>query len=127
MKIVKYILVSVFSMSIVFHLLVVFGIIDYHMVWGGRLNNKTEMIRFESVSLLLNAFFLFIILVKTQVIHLKCPQKLLTVILWMMIVLFALNTLGNLMSTNFYEKLIFTPLTLLNAILLFLVVRDKNL
>lgn len=126
MKLIKIGLISIFSLTIVFHTLVLLGVIDFNLVWGGRIKSTNDMLKFESISLLLNVFFLLVILVKTQVLRINLSAKLLNVIIWLMIALFAFNTLGNLMSINFYEKLIFTPLTLLIVVMLLNLVLKKR-
>ena len=51
----------IYSLSIVFHLLVLIKIIPYKMVWGGRLKSDIDMYKFEAVSLTVNLLFLFIL------------------------------------------------------------------
>jgi len=91
------------------------------MVWGGRLNSDSEMFKFEFISLFINLFFIGIILVKAKIIELSVPDIILKSMLWIMFGLFCLNTVGNLLSKNKLEKLIFTPLTILLAILLLII------
>ena len=56
-------LILMFSLILLFHLSIIIGLIDYSIVWGGRLNSKSEMYSFEFTSILLNMFFLMIVLV----------------------------------------------------------------
>ena len=60
----------IYSLSIVFHLLVLIKIIPYKMVWGGRLKSDIDMYKFEAVSLTVNLLFLFILLVQYTVLEL---------------------------------------------------------
>lgn len=114
-------LICIFSLTILFHLLVLIKVIPYKMVWGGRLNSDSEMFKFEFISLFINLFFIGIILVKAKIIELSVPDIILKSMLWIMFGLFCLNTVGNLLSKNKLEKLIFTPLTILLAILLLII------
>jgi hypothetical protein len=58
-----------------------------------------------------------IILVHSRIIMLPMLSPVAEKIgLWLMFALFLLNTVGNLLSKNRYEKLIFTPITLLSAV-----------
>jgi hypothetical protein len=103
----------IYSLSIVFHLLVLIQIIPYKMVWGGRLKSDTDMYKFEAVSLTVNLLFLFILLVQSNYVALSIPRNILTYTFWGMAALFLLNTAGNLLSKNRMEQMIFTPITLL--------------
>lgn len=110
-------LIAIFSLTIVFHLLILLKVVPYDMVWGGKLNNDADMYRFELVSLALNLLFLLVVLAKARVIKTPVSERILNIILWVMIALFALNTVGNLLSENQFEKIAFTPMTILIAVL----------
>ena len=103
----------IYSLSIVFHLLVIIKIIPYKMVWGGRLKSDIDMYKFEAVSLTVNLLFLFILLVQSNYVALSIPSPILTYAFWGMAALFLLNTAGNLLSKNRMEQMIFTPITIL--------------
>ncbi len=103
----------IYSLSIVFHLLVLIKIIPYKMVWGGRLKSDIDMYKFEAVSLTVNLLFLFILLVQSNYMALSVPSNILTYTFWGMAALFLLNTAGNLLSKNRMEQMIFTPITIL--------------
>lgn len=120
------IMMVIFSLILVFHLLVLTGIIPYGIVWGGRLKNEEQMMRFEMVSLVVNSVMLFLVLVKARVLKLSLPYWLFLIAFWAMAVLFLLNTVGNLLSTNVFEKAFFTPLTLLLFICSLRLALSKN-
>ena len=61
-------LIIIYSSLFVFHTLVLFKIIPYSIVWGGRLKTDIEMYKFESVSLMLNSVFLVLVLIKANYI-----------------------------------------------------------
>lgn len=98
------------------HLAVLSKWIPYAVVWGGRLKTDKEMYRFESVSLLMILFFLWVALEEAQIVEGFLSAQVVSVIFWVMAVLFALNTVGNLLLENRVERLVFTPLALLLAI-----------
>jgi len=113
-------LVAIFSATIIFHLLILTGLIPFAIVWGGRLTDESSMYAFESVSLLLNFYFLFVVMAKSQYLKIRIPSKIVTATLWIMAAIFGLNTVGNLLSNNSLERMIFTPITFL--IFLFVVI-----
>ena len=77
---------------------------------------------FESISIVVNCILILIILVKGQIINLKISPKVINTILWIFVILFSLNTLGNLASKTNLETVIATPLTFLFAFLCFRIV-----
>lgn len=111
---------------LIYHMLIITSIIPYEATWGGRLKSQQEMIRFESVSLLVNSFLLALVSVKAGRLKVRIPIRVITVLLWFFVGLFVLNTVGNLASTNFWEMVIFTPLTALSAVLFARMAVEKN-
>ena len=109
-----------------FHFLVIAGVIPYQIVWGGRLENETQMLQFETVSIALNILMVAIVAIKAGYLKLKLHATFLKVIFVLMAALFALNTIGNLLAKNELEKLIFTPLTFLLAIFCFRLALSKT-
>lgn len=71
------------------------------------------MYRFEVVSILVNCFFLFIILVQSGFVAIAFPKTTMTILLWSMTVLFLFNTIGNATSKNKIERKLFTPVTII--------------
>jgi hypothetical protein len=93
------------------------GIIPFEIVWGGRLTDSAQMIQFEIVSITLNLVMLVTVAIRSEHLNVNINKKIITVALWIMVGLFLLNTIGNLLSSNALEKILFTPLTILLAIL----------
>ncbi len=121
-----YFLGALFTGGIIFHLLILSGILPYDFVWGGRLKTHEEMIGFEMFSLVSNLLFLLVVLIKGEAMGTNSYPKTITMALWIMGGLFALNTIGNIVSLSLMETLIFTPLTLLTAILCIMLAKDKT-
>lgn len=99
-----------------YHFLILSEFIPYTHVWGGRIRTQDEMIRFESVSILVNAVFLLVLYLKIKRHRAHQPAPWANALLWGFVVLFGVNTVGNLISFSSLETLIFTPMTLLLAI-----------
>jgi hypothetical protein len=112
-------LVVILSLVTMFHLFVLLRIIPFEIVWGGRLQNTDQMIVFESVSLLLNVIMIAVVVLHTGHFKMRVGQRITTVALWLMVMLFLINTVGNLLSTNQTEKIVFTPLTAILCIFCF--------
>lgn len=120
-----YVLIEILGLSLVFHLLVLTGVIDYTIVWGGRLSTTGEMVVFELVSIVTNAVFLLIALRKIGRLKFIPNEKVINGVLWAMAVVFLLNTLGNLLSLNDWERNVFSPLTLALTVCCVILARRK--
>lgn len=106
-------IVTLLTGVVIFHILVLIQVIPYKIVWGGRLETVTQMIRFESISIALNLLMLCLVAIHAG--HLKCTlnKGWIQVGLWAMVILFLVNTLGNMYAIHDWERWIFTPLTFL--------------
>lgn len=89
---------------IVFHFSVLLKIIPYEFVWGGRLQNDNEMYVFELGSIFANLILGAVLLMKGNFIKPILSEKALNIILWVFLLLFALNTVGNLLAQTTFEK-----------------------
>lgn len=111
---------------LLFHLCIVLKIIPYEITWGGRLKNDTEMYVFESVSILINLFLCFVLLIKGNYLTEIIPMKIVNIALWIFLALFGLNTVGNIVAKTNFEKF-FTLFTLVSVILIWIILRkDKK-
>jgi hypothetical protein len=110
---------------ILFHLGIIVKIIPYQITWGGRLTNDREMYVFESVSIFINLFLSLVLCMKGNYISYKFSTKIITIVLWFFIILFAANTLGNLFARTILEKT-FSLLTLISSFLLWKIAQNKK-
>ncbi|MFM7430980.1 MAG: hypothetical protein ACKO1F_13905 [Flammeovirgaceae bacterium] len=115
-------LIVIYSIIIVFHSCILLKIIPYEITWGGRLQNDQEMYVFETASISINLFLIWILLMKGDFVTYKFSVKVIHIILWIFVVLFTLNTLGNIFAKTILEKA-FTLLTLGSALAIGLVLR----
>jgi hypothetical protein len=119
------ILLVLIGAVIAFHLCIIIKIIPYNIAWGGRLKNDTEMYVFESFSILINLILMAVLLMKKRGITCYTKENLVDIILWFFLVLFILNTIGNLFAETNFEKL-FSILTLISAILIWVILKNKK-
>lgn len=118
------ILLTLLTLVIVLHLLIVIKVIPYKSAWGGRLETDEQMYMFEAISIIFNLLLSFILLIKGRFLQLPVRERLLNVILWIFLVLFSLNTIGNLFAQTNLEKL-FAFVTFVFAFLIWVVIRSK--
>lgn len=102
---------------LIFHVLIVIQIIPYNIVWAGKLKSVTEMYQFEMISLLINSIVILIVAQKSNYLKLNITAKLVNGMLWFFVVLFSLNTIGNLFAEQNLETIVFTPITAISALL----------
>ena len=88
----------------IFHMAILFKLIPYEITWGGRLKSDYEMYVFESISLAINFFLGFVLLIKGEYVKQILPLKIVNLILWAFLVLFILNTIGNMVAKTNFEK-----------------------
>jgi len=118
-------LLTLFSLVIVFHILVLVQVIPYKIVWGGRLENDMQMIQFEGISIALNLIMLALVAIYSGYLKWEINRRWIQLGMWIMLALFLLNTVGNLFAINDWERWIFTPITFLLAVFSFRLAIDK--
>lgn len=116
-KLAQQAILLIISLVLIFHFLIVSGVIPFDIVWGGRLTSHEEMLQFEGFSIVMNVLILTVVLIKSEILKIKLPNRLIQIFLWFFTGLFALNTIGNLLSLNSLEAYIFTPVTLILTLL----------
>jgi len=119
------IMLGLLSLVIVFHFCIMAKVIPYNIAWGGRITNDTEMYVFETISILINLFLGTILLMKGNYIAFQFREKIVNRVLWVFVVIFILNTVGNIFAQTNFEKS-FAVLTLLFALLIWRILR-KNI
>src|SRR5690554_3713290 len=110
---------------ITFHLCIIAQVIPYEITWGGRLKSEQEMYVFEGISIVINLFLAFVLLMKGGYISAYFREGVVNVLLWGFFILFLLNTIGNIFAKTNFEKS-FAVLTLILAILLRRVLRQTT-
>jgi hypothetical protein len=118
-------LIVIYSITTVFHSCILLKIIPYDITWGGRLQNDQEMYVFEIASIAINLFLIWILPMKGNFVTYKFPVKVIHIILWIFVVVFALNTVGNIFAKTLLEKA-FTLLTLGSALAIGFVLRKGH-
>jgi len=121
-------MIGLLSIIILFHFCIIIKLIPYNIVWGGRLKNDTQMYIFEIISITINGLLITVLLLKGNYLKHKISEKVLNVILWFFVILFALNTVGNLFSKTYFEKF-FAILTFMFVVLIWIILKkdiEKN-
>lgn len=107
----------VFSLFLIFHVLVIAGVVPQEIVWGGRMSTRAELVQFELVSiatLLLSAVAVFAYGRQRRA---GKRALVLRILMWVLVALFVLNTIGNIFAQTDFERYAFTPVTVILALL----------
>ncbi|WP_228780087.1 hypothetical protein [Aquiflexum lacus] len=111
------ILIGITFSALMLHFLILLKIIPYDIAWGGRLTTDQEMYTFETISIVISLFFIYVLAQKGNFVRAVFSDKTLSAILWIFFGLFVLNTIGNILAQTTFEKW-FALVTLINAFLL---------
>jgi hypothetical protein len=109
---------AILTSVVLFHVLVVSGIVPKTIVWGGRISDPAQVVRAEIVSIMILLVTAAIVAMRWRSLAQGAPNVVAAVGTWVLVGLFALNTVGNLFAKTLFERAVFTPLTLLLALLM---------
>ena len=85
------------------------------MLWGGRVE-PGQLLEFEIFALIVNAVCIALVLLASGRIGSATAQRIGRWLMWPLVVLFILNTVGNLLATSWFER-IMAAVTVLLALL----------
>lgn len=109
---------------VLFHALIIIKVVPYEIAWGGRIQNDKQMYILEVISISVNLLLGFVLLMKGGYIKIQFNIKTINAILWIFLILFALNTIGNLFAKTNFEKS-FAGLTFIFSIIIYMLLKHK--
>lgn len=104
MKISQKIALIIVITYCIFHILVLFQIIPYNIVWGGNIKSVNEMYVLEGVALAIMLLIGAILSMKSRLLKPIFTAKTIKRILLVYAIFFMLNTMGNLLAETIIEK-----------------------
>lgn len=110
-------LIALLGCLLGFHLLIVLRVLPFEIVWGGKLRSEPEMMQLEITSIVVTGILLCAVMLRVGYFRVKLNPLIFKVVFGLMVLLFTLNTLGNILSENAIERAVFTPVTILMALL----------
>lgn len=110
------ILLTLLGLLVAFHLLVIAGVIPYSIVWAGKINSRTQLLRMESISLVVLILAILLVALRMEYLTFLSYPAVVNGGMWVLFAFFFLNTLGNLTAKNPIEKYGFGTLTLLMSL-----------
>lgn len=120
--------ILLFSLAVleVFHVLVLLKIVPFGIVWGGQIKDVYSLVVFEAFAIILTSFFIIIVAIKLDYIKIKRLKRVASIGVWVMLVYFILNVIGNLTSEVTFERLIFTPITIVLTVFALRLAIEEN-
>jgi hypothetical protein len=120
-----------FILLILFHLSIVIGIVIFNIVpidflWGGRMETKEQLLGFEIISLIITALCLFIIMIKSEKVKIPGLMRAAEIAVWILVILFFLNTIGNIFAKTTFERYFVIPTGILAILCLRLALEKTN-
>ena len=110
-----------------FHVLVMLRVVPGGAVWGGQaVESPGKLVQLEAIGLVVTLLFAFVAAAKGGLVRAPGLRRFVGIGAWVMFGYFVLNTLGNLASHSSLEKAIFTPLSIVLAVLAFCVARERT-
>ncbi len=97
-------LLALNALVILFHACILIQLIPFTITWGGRLESSEEMYRFETMSIVVNLFFAWVLLMKGKYVSFSFSERKTTIILWIYVGVFILGTIGNFFAKSYFEK-----------------------
>lgn len=119
-------LIVILCSVIVFHLLVMMGIVPREWVWGGHLRTTKDVVVFESVAVVVGLVIVAVVSGKKRYMRSGAVPGVVNMILWVFALMFVLNTAGNMVATTSMESKIFTPISAVSALLCVLVAAARG-
>jgi hypothetical protein len=125
-KLAAHLLLGIYGLLVIFHLLVLAQVVPSEIVWGGQIrNSQANLVRLETIALVVTAFFMVIVAAKVDYIQVGNFKKVINILLWIIFVYSLLNIAGNLASGSSTEKLVFIPISIVAAFLVFRLAIEK--
>lgn len=98
------VLLVIFSLMILFHIVVLLGFVPLDMVWGGRIENREDLVYFETFSIVVTVLAIFVVATKVGYLCVPKWKKIASVLMWLIFALFVLNTVGNAFAETNIER-----------------------
>jgi hypothetical protein len=105
--------------------MVLFDFAPIDFLWGGRMETKEQLLGFEIISFIVMVLCFFIVLVRTEGIRIPALTGVSRIALWILSILFLVNTIGNIFANTTFEK-IFALFTVALAVLCLRLALEKT-
>jgi len=113
-------LLGIYGLLVIFHILVLAQIAPSSSVWGGQVGDSPKnLVALEATAIALTAFFALIVVAKIGYIRAGRLRGAVNVLVWIVFAYSLLNIAGNFASGAPAERLVFGPVSIVVAFLVF--------
>lgn len=109
-------LLIVLGLLIVFHLLVIAGLVPSTIVWGNQIE-EASILPLELIAIVITISFGLFILIKMRYLADNRPSKVVNIGLWIIAIFLLGNSIANLLSSVSAENFVFAPIAILMGLL----------
>jgi hypothetical protein len=124
-RLASIIIITINTIALLMHVLIILKILPHDFVWGGRLKSEADLIIYESISIVVQTLFITIVAVKAGYVFKGKFKRTVNVGTWVLFGLMVLNTIGNFVSSSGLETMVMTPITCLLALLVLRLAIEK--
>ena len=112
------IMLALLGLLVLFHVLVIIGVIPPGIVWGGRADDSTDrLIILETFGVIITIIMALIVGIKAGYLIMPRLMRAASIATWIVFGYFILNIIGNLAAQTSTEKIVFTPIAVILALL----------
>lgn len=111
------------AVMLILQLLVLVRIIPYHVFWVGKINPEEQLVPFMSISILMDVILISVLLIKLKDIQGKILKNMVDGIIWVYVIIFAINTIKNLFSDDLIVLVLGTTFTIVSSFLCWRIVK----
>lgn len=111
------ILTALMILLTVMHVLILFRVLPYDMVWGGQIKDEASAVPYETGALVVMLIFLAVVAIRVGYVGADRLKRSAAVGMWVVFAYFVLNAVGNFASAVSLENLVFGPVTIVLALL----------
>ena len=111
------------AVMLILQLLVLIKIIPYHVFWVGKINPEEQLVPFMSISILMDVILISVLLIKLKDIQGKILKNMVDGIIWVYVIIFAINTIKNLFSDDLIVLVLGTTFTIVSSFLCWRIVK----
>jgi hypothetical protein len=103
----------ILAFLVIYHILILVGVIPYEYVWGGQIETRGQMLLGVIWSIGLNLFMIMIVANKGKIIKPFLPSKVTRGFTLLFLFMMLFNTIANLFAMSSIETAFFTPISFL--------------
>jgi hypothetical protein len=114
--------------TIIIEILIIFKILPYNIIGGGRLKNYNSALRAAIISIIILVLEIIFIIIVQKYNRNGKTNLCIKIILWIIFSMLCVNIIGNILSKTLFEKLFMGIICLLQIInIIKIIIDNKNI